>query len=147
MYSFKKRNGVNKMDSKRVGHEVYSGPHKWDNVLRCIFNQMEIPNGQKKVQQGIEGSNRAWRNKGSENDSRISLSHIGLAWTLQVCLIGNLFVFFHGELYSLKVLGRVIMLSVMLPMVLSNNKRLHEIGMGIFFIGFIYTIVKYHIYT
>ena len=22
MYSFKKRNGVNKMDSKRVGHEV-----------------------------------------------------------------------------------------------------------------------------
>jgi len=40
--------------------EQYSGPHKWDNVLRCIFNQMEIPNGQKKVQQGIEGSNRAW---------------------------------------------------------------------------------------
>ena len=72
---------------------------------------------------------------------------LGLAWTLQVCLIGNLFVFFQGELYSLKVLGRVIMLSVMLPMVLSNNKRLHEIGMGIFFIGFIYTIVKYHIYT
>jgi len=72
---------------------------------------------------------------------------LGLACTLQVCLIGNLFVFFQGELYSLKVLGRVIMLSVMLPMVLSNNKRLHEIGMGIFFIGFIYTIVKYHIYT
>ena len=72
---------------------------------------------------------------------------LGLAWTLQVCLIGNLFVFFHGELYSLKVLGRLIMLTVMAPMVLSNNKRLHEIGMGIFFIGFIYTIVKYHIYT
>ena len=71
---------------------------------------------------------------------------LGLAWTLQVCLIGNLFVFFHGELYSLKVLGRLIMLTVMTPMVLSNNKRLHEIGMGIFFIGFIYTIVKYHIY-
>ena len=48
---------------------------------------------------------------------------LGLAWTLQVCLIGNLFVFFQGELYSLKVLGRVIMLSVMLPMVLSNNNR------------------------
>ena len=72
---------------------------------------------------------------------------LGLAWTLQVCLIANLFVFFQGELYSLKVLGRVIMLFVMLPMVFSNNKRLHEIGMGIFFIGFIYTIVKYHIYT
>ena len=72
---------------------------------------------------------------------------LGLAWTLQVCLIGNLFVFFQGELYSLKVLGRLIMLSVMAPMVISNNKRVHEIGMGIFFVGFIYTIVKYHIFV
>jgi len=71
---------------------------------------------------------------------------LGLAWTLQVCLIGNLFVFFHGELFSLKVLGRFIMLAVMAPMVISNNKKVHEIGMGIFFIGFIYTIVKYHIF-
>ena len=27
-------------------------------MLRCIFNQQETPNGQKKVQQGVEGSNR-----------------------------------------------------------------------------------------
>ena len=33
---------------------------------------MEIPNGQKKVQQGIEGSNRAWRNKGSENEAELA---------------------------------------------------------------------------
>jgi hypothetical protein len=71
---------------------------------------------------------------------------LGLAWTLQLCLIGNLFVFFQGELYSLKVLGRVIMLGVMTPMVISNNKKVHEIGMGIFFVGFIYTIIKYHIF-
>ena len=71
---------------------------------------------------------------------------LGLAWTLQVCLIGNLFVFFHGELYSLKVLGRFIMLAVMAPMVISDNKRVHEIGMGVFFVGFIYTIIKYHIF-
>ena len=71
---------------------------------------------------------------------------LGLAWTLQVCLIGNLFVFFHGELFSLKVLGRFIMLAVMAPMVISDNKRVHEIGMGIFFVGFIYTIIKYHIF-
>ena len=71
---------------------------------------------------------------------------LGLAWALQVCLIGNLFVFFQGELFSLKVLGRLIMLSVMAPMVISNNKRVHEIGMGVFFVGFIYTIIKYHIY-
>jgi hypothetical protein len=71
---------------------------------------------------------------------------LGLAWTLQILLIGNLFVFFQGELYSLKVLGRVIMLAIMLPMVFSNSKRVHEIGMGIFFVGFIYTILKYHIF-
>ena len=71
---------------------------------------------------------------------------LGLAWALQVCLIGNLFVFFHGELYSLKVLGRFIMLAIMTPMVISNNKKIHEIGMGIFFAGFVYTIVKYHIF-
>ena len=71
---------------------------------------------------------------------------LGLAFTLQVCLIGNLFVFFQGELMSLKVLGRFIMLCVMAPMVLSDNKRMHEIGMGFFFIGFIYTIIKYHVF-
>ena len=71
---------------------------------------------------------------------------LGLAWSLQVCLIGNLFVFFHGELLSLKVLGRFIMLAVMAPMVISDNKRVHEIGMGVFFVGFIYTIIKYHIF-
>ena len=72
---------------------------------------------------------------------------LGLAWVLQVCLLANLFVFFQGELYSLKVLGRVIMLAIMAPMVISNNKKIHEIGMGIFFAGFIYTIIKYHIFV
>ena len=71
---------------------------------------------------------------------------LGLAWVLQVCLLANLFVFFKGDLYSLKVIGRVILLAVMAPMVISDNKRLHEIGMGIFFVGFIYTIIKYHIF-
>ena len=72
---------------------------------------------------------------------------LGLAWVLQVCLLANLFVFFQGEVASLKVVGRVIMLIIMLPMVISSNKRIHEIGMGIFFLGFIYTILKYHIYA
>ena len=49
----------------------YSGHHKWDNVLGCIFNQTEIPNGQKKVQQGIEGSSSTWCNKKSKNDPMI----------------------------------------------------------------------------
>jgi hypothetical protein len=72
---------------------------------------------------------------------------LGLAWTLQVMLLANLFVFFKGELESLKVIGRVIMLCIMAPMVISNNKRIHEIGMAIFLIGFIYTILKYHVYA
>ena len=71
---------------------------------------------------------------------------IGLAVILQVCLLANLFVFFQGELVSMKVVGRVIMLCIMTPMIWSTNKRLHEIGMTVFFIGFIYTIIKYHIY-
>ena len=71
---------------------------------------------------------------------------LGLAVTLQICLLANLFVFFKGELVSMKVIGRVIMLCIMTPMVFINNKRLHEIGMTIFFLGFIYTIVKYHIF-
>ena len=71
---------------------------------------------------------------------------LGLAWVLQVCLLANLFVFFQGEVVSLKVVGRVLMLVIMLPMVISSNKIIHEIGMGIFFVGFIYTILKYHIY-
>ena len=71
---------------------------------------------------------------------------LGLAFALQVCLIGNLFVFFGGELMSLKVLGRLVMLTLMAPMVIISNKKLHEWGMGIFFVGFIYTIVKYHIF-
>ena len=71
---------------------------------------------------------------------------LGLAVVLQICLLANLFVFFKGELISLKVIGRVLMIALMTPMVWSSNKRLHEIGMTIFFIGFIYTIIKYHIY-
>jgi len=71
---------------------------------------------------------------------------LGLAVVLQVCLLANLFVFFKGELMSMKVVGRVIMLCIMTPMIFINNKRLHEIGMTIFFLGFIYTIIKYHIF-
>ena len=68
---------------------------------------------------------------------------LGLAWTLQVCLLGNFFVFYAEEYLSVKVLGRVIMLIIMLPLIISANRRLHEIGMAIFFMGFIYTIIKY----
>ena len=72
---------------------------------------------------------------------------LGLAVVLQVCLLANLFVFFKGELMSMKVIGRLLMLCLMIPMVFIGNKRLHEIGMTIFFLGFIYTIVKYHLYA
>ena len=71
---------------------------------------------------------------------------LGLALALQCCLLANLFVFFKGELVSLKVAGRVLMLVLMTPMIFSSNRSLHENGMTVFFLGFIYTIIKYHIY-
>ena len=71
---------------------------------------------------------------------------LGLALALQCCLLANLFVFFKGELVSLKVAGRVLMLVLMTPMIFSSNRRLHEIGMTVFFVGFIYTIIKYHVF-
>ena len=72
---------------------------------------------------------------------------LGLAVVLQMCLLANLFVFFQGELMSMKVIGRLLMLCLMIPMVFIGNKRLHEIGMTIFFLGFIYSIIKYHLYA
>ena len=50
---------------------------------------------------------------------------LSLAWTLQVFLLGNFFVFYAEEYYSVKVLGRVIMLLIMLPLIISSNRRLH----------------------
>jgi len=73
---------------------------------------------------------------------------LGLAWVLQVFLIANFFAFYNeGDILSAKVIGRVAMLCIMLPMVLSANRRIHEIGMSIFFIGFLYTIIKYHVFV
>ena len=40
MYSFKKRNGTNKMDSKRVGHEV-SIIHEVNDTKGTIRNQLD----------------------------------------------------------------------------------------------------------
>jgi hypothetical protein len=72
---------------------------------------------------------------------------LGLAWTLQCFLILNLLVFFGEPLDSLKVIGRFVMLAIMAPMIFSKNHRLHEGAMIIFFVGFIYTILKYHLYS
>ena len=73
---------------------------------------------------------------------------LGLAWVLQLFLIANFFAFYNeGDILSAKVIGRVAMLCVMLPMVFSPNRRIHHIGMSIFFIGFLYTIIKYHVFV
>ena len=73
---------------------------------------------------------------------------LGLAWLLQLFLIANFFAFYNeGDILSAKVIGRVAMLCIMLPMVLYPNRRIHKIGMSIFFIGFLYTIIKYHVFV
>jgi len=72
---------------------------------------------------------------------------LGLAWLVQAALIFNLLLFFQEPWDSIKLIGRYIMLVVMLPMIFFQNHKLHEILMSIFFIGFLYIIVKYHIYS
>ena len=73
---------------------------------------------------------------------------LGLAWVLQVFLIANFFAFYNeGDIVSAKVIGRVAMLLIMLPMVFLSNKLVHKIGMSVFFVGFLYTIVKYHVFV
>lgn len=72
---------------------------------------------------------------------------LGLAWLLQLFLVFNLLVFFQEPWYSIKLVGRYLMLCIMAPMVIYPNQRLHETAMVIFFIGFLYIIFKYHIYS
>ena len=56
----------------------YSWPHKWDSMLRCIFNHHVTPNAQNKVQYASEGSSRTWLNIVSVNYSNFGLRMLRL---------------------------------------------------------------------
>ena len=72
---------------------------------------------------------------------------IGLTLLLQISFLINLLVFFQEDITSTKCIGRIILICLMLPIVFSKNERLHQTIIIIFFTGFVYTIIKYHIYT
>jgi len=83
-----------------------------------------------------------------EHYYKYHMAILGLAWVLQVFLLANFFAFYNeSDIISAKVIGRCVMLGIMLPMVCYPNKRIHEVGMTIFFLGFIYTILKYHVFV
>ena len=72
---------------------------------------------------------------------------IGLIILLQLSFLINLIVFFQEEITSTKCIGRIILIILFTPLFFTKDTRIHSILMSIFFIGFIYTIIKYHIYA
>ena len=72
---------------------------------------------------------------------------IGLIILLQFSFLTNLLVFFKEDITSAKCIGRIFLIILFTPLYFTKNTRLHSSIMCIFFIGFIYTIIKYHIYA
>ena len=72
---------------------------------------------------------------------------IGLIIILQFSFLINLLVFFHEDITSIKCIGRIILITVFTPLYFTKNEKIHASIMCFFFLGFIYTIVKYHIYA
>lgn len=72
---------------------------------------------------------------------------IGLIILLQFSFLINLLIFFKEDITSAKCIGRIILITLFIPLFFNKNSIVHSSIMCIFFIGFIYTIIKYHIYT
>ena len=72
---------------------------------------------------------------------------IGLIILLQFSFLINLLIFFKEDITSAKCIGRIILITLFTPLFFNKNSIVHSSIMCIFFIGFIYTIIKYHIYT
>ena len=72
---------------------------------------------------------------------------IGLIILLQFTFLINLLVFFKEDITSTKCIGRIVLIFLFMPLFFTKNSRIHSSLMCIFFIGFIYTIVKYHLYA
>ena len=72
---------------------------------------------------------------------------IGLAMLLQVFSLLNLLVFFDDTISSARCIGRLALLAVLTPLLVSKNERLHQAVMSLFFAGFLYTLLKYHLHA
>ena len=72
---------------------------------------------------------------------------IGLCILLQISFLINLLFFFQEDISSTKCIGRIVLIIMMTPLFFSKNEKIHQSVISIFFIGFIYTVLKYHIYS
>ena len=72
---------------------------------------------------------------------------IGLCILLQISFLINLLFFFQEDIYSTKCIGRIALIIMMIPLFFGKNEKLHQSVISIFFIGFVYTVLKYHIYS
>ena len=70
---------------------------------------------------------------------------IGLCILLQISFLINLLFFFQEDIYSTKCIGRIALIIMLIPLFFSKNEKIHQPVISIFFIGFVYTVLKYHI--
>jgi len=69
---------------------------------------------------------------------------MGLSMLLQLFSLLNLLVFFNDDISSPRCIGRLVLLGLLTPLLFSKNERLHQSIMTIFFLGFLYSMFKYH---
>jgi len=69
---------------------------------------------------------------------------IGLSLLLQLFSLLNLLVFFDDVITSRRCISRVVLLFLLAPLLFSKNELHHKATMGIFFAGFLHSMIKYH---
>ncbi|MBJ95748.1 MAG: hypothetical protein CMP23_14905 [Rickettsiales bacterium] len=69
---------------------------------------------------------------------------MGLSMLLQLFSLLNLLVFFGDSINSPKCIGRVVLIFLLTPLMFSKSERLHQSIVGLFFMGFLYSMFKYH---
>ena len=72
---------------------------------------------------------------------------MGLSMLLQLFSLLNLLVFFKDEITSPRCIGRVVLMVLLAPLLFSKDERLHRGVMGVFFLGFLYSMFKYHLHV
>jgi hypothetical protein len=69
---------------------------------------------------------------------------MGLSMLLQLFSLLNLLVFFKEDPASAKCIGRIALLALLTPLLFTKNERWHQSVMTLFFVGFLYSMFKYH---
>ena len=69
---------------------------------------------------------------------------MGLSILLQLFSLLNLLVFFKEDPASPQCVGRVVLLGLLTPLLFTKSERWHKSVMSLFFVGFLYSMFKYH---